>query len=235
MGAPGSQRGVEGAHALPCCGSLHAWEHPAHNEEWKGLMPCPVMASFMHGSARLTTRSGRGSCLALSRVCSCRTLHVRCRGSCCTCDASLARVHRAYPSAFDSISVVQPLWMGTQGRVALLILQAAHRHHAPVHPLHIPRMLPCTHTCTVHALPAPAPSQNALQAAGLLPRRQTNSSRCPTRPWVRCRRSWAGSRTGRAFGDRRATDRASGDGRATGRATRASDRRQGTRARLATC
>eukprot|EP00955_Chlamydomonas_euryale_P079093 363248-Chlamydomonas_euryale.AAC.1 len=26
----------------------------------------------------------------------------------------------------------------------------------------------------------------------------------PTRPWVRCRRSWAGSRTGRAFGDRRA-------------------------------
>eukprot|EP00955_Chlamydomonas_euryale_P004948 52853-Chlamydomonas_euryale.AAC.6 len=27
----------------------------------------------------------------------------------------------------------------------------------------------------------------------------------PTRPWVGCRRSWAGSRTGRVFDDRRAT------------------------------
>eukprot|EP00955_Chlamydomonas_euryale_P076490 362674-Chlamydomonas_euryale.AAC.2 len=26
----------------------------------------------------------------------------------------------------------------------------------------------------------------------------------PARPWVGCRRSWAGPRTGRAFGDRRA-------------------------------
>eukprot|EP00955_Chlamydomonas_euryale_P101268 365334-Chlamydomonas_euryale.AAC.5 len=47
---------------------------------------------------------------------------------------------------------------------------------------------------------------------------------CPTRPWVGCRRSWARLRTGRAFGDRHAT----------GRATRALDRRQGARDRLAT-
>eukprot|EP00955_Chlamydomonas_euryale_P110505 366001-Chlamydomonas_euryale.AAC.11 len=46
----------------------------------------------------------------------------------------------------------------------------------------------------------------------------------PARLWVGCRRSWAGSRTGRA----------SGDGRATGRATLASDRQQEARDRLAT-